>query len=95
VTDGDQSYVVFTYQCGAVTWPGNATIGFNAGGTLFQNHPLSGTTAASDIACLNYSTTVWTNLIYRLTPSGKNFINLMHPRNQCTNYTSLRHAFII
>ena len=54
-----------------MSWHGNATVGFNAGGTLFENHPLTGTSSANLIACLSYSNTVWTNLVYKLTPSGK------------------------
>jgi len=54
-----------------MAWHGNATIGFNAGGTLFENHPLSGMAYVNSIACTNQSRTVWTNLVYRLTPRGK------------------------
>ena len=70
ITDGTESYAVFIYQCGAVTWHGNATIGFNAGGTWFENHPLSGTFSADSVACLNYNSSVWTSLVYKLTPRG-------------------------
>jgi hypothetical protein len=70
ITNGTESFVVFTYQCGAMTWHGNATIGFNAGGTWFENHPFSGTVNANLIACTNSSQTVWTNLVYKLTPRG-------------------------
>ena len=61
---------MFSYQCGGMTWNGNATIGFNAGGTWFENHPLSRTSNANSVACLNNSRTVWTNLVYKLTPRG-------------------------
>ena len=61
---------MFTYLCGAMTWNGNATVGFNAGGTLFENHPLSGTANTNSIACTNYSHSAWTNLVYKLTPRG-------------------------
>ena len=71
ITDGSESYALFTYQCGSMSWHGNATVGFNAGGTLFENHPLTGTSSANSVACLSYSTTVWMNLVYKLTPSGK------------------------
>lgn len=70
ITDGVESYAVFVYQCGAMSWHGNATVGFNAGGTWFDNHPLSGTSNANSVSCLNYTTTSWTNLVYRLTPKG-------------------------
>lgn len=70
ITDGSKSFAIFTYQCGAMTWHGNATIGFNAGGTFFENHYLSGTTNAHLISCSNFSHTVWANLVYRLIPRG-------------------------
>ena len=70
VTNGTESFAIFIYQCGAMGWNGNATIGFNAGGTWFENHPLSGTVNTNSIACTNYSQTVWTNLVYKLTPRG-------------------------
>ena len=68
ITDGTQSHAVFTYLCGAMTWHGNATIGFNTDGSFFVNHPLSGTSSANQVACLNYPTTVWKNLVYPLNP---------------------------
>lgn len=69
ITNGTDSFAIFTYQCGAMTWSGNATIGFNAGGSHFENHPLSGTSSAKSIACMNYDT-VWANLVFKLTPNG-------------------------
>lgn len=71
ITNGTESFAVFTYLCGAMAWHGNATIGFNAGGTFFKNHPLSGTADVSSIACEDSSHMVWTNLVYKLTPRGK------------------------
>ncbi len=71
ITDGAESYALFIYQCGAVSWHGNATVGFNAGGTWFENHPFSGTRNVASVSCLNSTTSVWTNLVYKLTPDGK------------------------
>jgi hypothetical protein len=71
ITDGRDSFAVFTYQCGAMTWSGNATIGFNAGGSQYENHPLSGSSITRSIACMNYSSTVWINLLFKLTPNSK------------------------
>ena len=69
VTDGLQSYAIFTYQCGSMQWSGDpATIGFIADGGFFQNHPLSGTLNSRDIACQNFPGTVWNNVVYRLVP---------------------------
>lgn len=70
ITDGQESYALFIYQCGAMSWNGNATVGFNAGGTWFENHPLSGTSKIDSVACLNYTSAVWTSLVYKLTPNG-------------------------
>lgn len=65
ITNGQQSYALFTYQCGQLGWSGDATIGFSAEGKLFQNHYLSGT-YAKNIACLNSGVTIWSNVIYQL-----------------------------
>ena len=66
-------------------WSGNATIGFNAGGSQFENHPFSGTFNTKSIACINYNNTVWTNLIYKLTPNGKTIISQQF-KWLCDNY---------
>ena len=73
ITDGSESFAIFTYLCGAMAWHGNATIGFNAGGTWFENHVLSGTAGANSIACTNRSSSVWTNVVYKLTPRGMSY----------------------
>ena len=75
ITDGTESFALFIYQCGAVSWYGNATVGFNAGGTWFENHPLSGTSSVSSVACLNSTGGIWTTLVYKLTPAGKSKID--------------------
>ena len=67
-TDGDQSYAVFTYQCGELNWVRNrASIGFSAGPNLFANHPLSRQPNVNDIACVNQTCSPWTNVVYRIT----------------------------
>ena len=71
VTDGTDSYALYIYQCGSMSWHGRATVGFNAGGSLFDNHPLSGNSSINSLACMNYTTTMWTSLIYKLTPLSK------------------------
>jgi len=65
-TDGIQSFALFTYQCGSMMWGGNATIGFNAGGTFYRNQDLSGTSRINDVACQSYPGVVWNNIMYRL-----------------------------
>ena len=48
-------------------WSGDpATIGFNADGGLFENHPLSETLNSRDIACQRFPETVWNNVVYQL-----------------------------
>ncbi len=73
VTDFVSSYAVFIYKCGLLQWSGDpaASIGFDAGGIAFQNHPLSLSQSARDIACVNSNTTEWSNVYYHLTPNGK------------------------
>ena len=67
LTDGDLSFVVFIYRCGHIDYTGGATIGFTAAHNLYANHPLSGTTNARRVACLNSPESEWTHLIYYLT----------------------------
>ena len=66
--DGEhESYTIFTYMCGSLGWSGGATIGFNAGGDYYANHPLSGLQFSNDVSCANRDS-VWTNVVYDLTP---------------------------
>ena len=76
-TDGNNSYTVFTYQCGKLNWaPGaSVSIGFSAGRTLFANHPLSQQPNVNDIACINQTCSPWTNVVYRINDeSGEYYI---------------------
>ena len=70
ITDGVQSYTVFTYNCQLMEWTGlfrHATVGHNAGGEDFFNHELSGSPQINTIACQNRQRNVdWSNLVYRL-----------------------------
>ena len=68
VTNGVQSYTVFTYQCGELNWVqlNSSSIGFSAGFTLFANHPLSRQPNVNDIACLNQQCPPWTNVVYQI-----------------------------
>ncbi len=65
ITDGLNSYAVYTYRCEELEWGDGATIGYNAAGDYFENHELSGS-SATDVACLNDVFSVWSNLVYRL-----------------------------
>ena len=57
VTDGVYSSTLFTYTCGDLEWSttGNkpAVVGYNAGGTYFENHRSSGfDTVGNDVSCV-------------------------------------------
>ena len=67
ITDGSQSYAVYTYRCGDLGWSGGATIGYNGGpvGNFYANHPLSGQNARN-IACQNLQTMEWSNVVYNI-----------------------------
>ena len=67
ITDGSQSYAVYTYRCGHLEWSGGATIGYNGGpvGNFYANHPFSGLNA-KNIACLNAGVTEWSNVVYNV-----------------------------
>ena len=67
ITDGFQSYAVYTYRCGDLQWSGGATIGYNGGpiGNFSENHPLSGDNANS-IACINTGVTEYSNVVYNV-----------------------------
>ena len=69
VTDGNNSFAIFIYQCGDLQWPGynEATIGFGAGSEFVSNHWLSGTQSITSIACLNTPDSQFFNLLYKVT----------------------------
>lgn len=61
---------MYTYKCNLLEWSGYeidkyAVIGTNTNGN-YQNHPLSGTEDAVQIACLSDESSGWYNLIYPL-----------------------------
>ena len=66
ITNGQQSYTLFIYQCDRMGWSGNATIGFSASGNFYQNHHLSGTPNANRIACMNLTDIERSNVVYQL-----------------------------
>ena len=73
ITDGaEKSFAIFTFKCGSLGWSGRrSTIGFNARGEIWANHPLSGQPYSNAIACLN-SHSVWNNIVYDLTSYTNN-----------------------
>ena len=70
ITDGQESYSVFTYRCGSILWSRSTSIGFNAAGVIFENYLTIGGLTAVDIACLNVPRSNWTNVVYKLTSNS-------------------------
>ena len=66
ITNGQQSYALFVYQCNRMGWSGNATIGFSAAGNFYQDHLLSGTPNAKRVACMNLTSSMRSNIVYQL-----------------------------
>ena len=67
LTDGTQSYTVFTYKCGELNWVRDAAaIGFSAGPSLYANHLLSRRFNVRSIACLNSPESPWSNVVYKV-----------------------------
>ena len=73
ITDGEEtSFAIFTYKCGSLGWSGRrSTIGFNAGGDYYANHPLSSQPFSNAVACLNRRS-IWNNILYDLTSPTEN-----------------------
>ena len=70
ISNGTKAYSVFTYVCDTMKWSDEATIGFNAGGSYYQLHPLSGRIHSSAIDCVH--TTLGQNInnvVYDLAPT--------------------------
>ena len=63
ITNGTQSYSVFTYECDRMEWSDGATIGYNAGVEYHETHPLSGTITANAVDCLHSDINITVNNI--------------------------------
>ena len=82
VTDGQQTFVVFTYNSNMLEWSGplnHAVIGVNVGTGIqgnfpaFQNHLLSGRPDVPMIARLNLGRGIeWTDIIYKIGDVSEN-----------------------
>ena len=83
VTDGQQTFVVFTYNCNMLQWSGRpsaeAVIGVNVGVGIegnfppFQNQPLSGRSEVPTVACLNIDRgIVWTDVVFKIGDVSQN-----------------------
>ena len=64
ITDGVDSFTVFTYNCGLIEWDngGSNIVGFNAAGQAYDNEEPSGI----DLACINGNASNWSNVVYTL-----------------------------
>ena len=72
-SQGSTSYAIFTYKCDLLQWTSsNATIGYSDGHNNFANHPFSKTSTVTDIDCLKYPSSVWSNVVYNLN-EGKGY----------------------
>ena len=69
MTSGADTYVVYTYNCELLNNPGQyrgPVIGYNLGGFEFENHRYSESLGATRIACGNWPSSDWYNLIYKI-----------------------------
>ena len=82
VTDGQQTFVVFTYNRNMLEWSGpsdDAVIGVNIGVGIprnfppFQNHPLSGRPEVPMVASLNLDRGIpWADIMYKIGDVSQN-----------------------
>ena len=70
ITDRENSYAMFTYNCEQMEWTGywqHGVVGYNAKGEHYDNHPASGLeVVGTAVACANdlYGTP-WNNVIFK------------------------------
>lgn len=72
ISNGTDSYAIFTYRCGDINWSRNSVIGYNGAGVVYENHPYSSGFAARNIDCINAQEGNWTNVLYNLTGASLN-----------------------
>lgn len=66
-----KTYAIYTYDCDNLTWSDEATIGYNAAGDFFMNHPLSGEQHANIIGCVHTDEEIFfNNVVYDLVTSN-------------------------
>ena len=74
ITDGANTYTVFTYNCNMMGWSGywqHAVVGYNGRGNSYTNHPASGFDVISTaVACPNnlLYQVPWNNIVYKISP---------------------------
>ena len=91
ITDGANTYTVFTYNCNMMGWSGlwqHAVVGYNARGNSYTNHPASGFDVISTaVACPNnlLYQVPWSNIAYKISPPPDQKRTLIE---QCNNLLS-------
>ena len=71
-SQGSTSYVIFTYKCDLLQWASNNTIiGYSDGHNNFADHPFSRTSRVTNIDCLNYPSSLWSNVVYNVNQGKK------------------------
>ena len=86
ITDGKESYAIFTYMCDLIQWSGlwrYPTIGYNEG-VLFANHPLTAREEANQIDCTNINSQ-YVNIVYKISPDPDT-IKQFQARAQCLSW---------
>ena len=71
MTDSANSYAIFTYKCGDLRNSERVSIGFGTEDGLHAVHEATSRGNAEAIACLNYPSSPWTNVVYEVTNNGK------------------------
>ena len=62
-----------------MNWAYGPTIGFNAAGEYYVNHPNTGSPNGEEIACLNSPTSQWYNLVYMISNPNATYDNIELP----------------
>ena len=71
VTDSINSYAVFTYYCGDLSYSPSVSVGFGTEDGLYGVHEATFRGSADMMACLNEPSSPWMNIVYELTNNGK------------------------
>ena len=58
-------------------WSGNAVIGWQASSSYYRNHPLSGTSNAKQIACLDTASS-YNTVLFKLSSVSKLVIQIIY-----------------
>ena len=97
ITDSVNSYAVFTYFCGDLSYSSDVAIGYGTEDGLYANHEATYRGSADLIACLNYPTSPWVNVVYELTRNGESkrfFITSSHHKLIILVHSTFKLAFI-